>query len=91
MRDNLKKLKDLLETKFSRKSTIVDVYPGYRDNIHLMVISKVFNKKKENNRQNMIWGFLDEFVDEKKITKKELSKISLLTTISIEDLKRRIW
>jgi hypothetical protein len=37
----------------------VDVSDGYRDNIHILVVSRRFDKMTEDEQRDLLWGLID--------------------------------
>jgi hypothetical protein len=61
----------------------VDISDGYKDNIHVVVVSRKFDKMTERQRQELMW----EIVDGTVLTKAEKSLISLLYPVSPAEIK----
>jgi stress-induced morphogen len=76
------KLEALLREEFNENST-VDVSDGYQDNLHIVVVSRKFSGKSENEKLDMLWRVI-ETSDLSDIDK---NKISLLAPYSPEELK----
>jgi hypothetical protein len=80
-----KQLKDHLLTTFERgfPSSVVDVSDGYKDGIHIMVVSKAFEKMSANKQQNAMWTVLEDAG----LTEDERTLITLLYPVSPADIR----
>jgi hypothetical protein len=84
-RKTRKQVKAILEEAFRREfpNDTVDVSDGYRDNIHVVVVSRRFDKMTERKRGALMWGILDSAP----LTKNEKLMVSLLYDVSPEQIK----
>lgn len=64
-------------------SDTVDVSDGFRENIHVLVISRKFEKMKETVRQDWLWTLIDR----SPLTPQEKNLISLTMALSPGELK----
>lgn len=77
-----KRIYDALKLEFPDET--VDISDGYRDNIHVLVVSRKFDKFSEKKKMAYLWEAITAngvFTDE------ELAKISLLLAYSPKELK----
>jgi hypothetical protein len=67
-------IKKALEASFRRRfpQDTVDVSDGYKDNLHVLVVSRQFDNMTEQNKQDLLWGIIDAT----DLTEKEKSLIS---------------
>ncbi len=77
-----KKIEELLCKEFNENST-VDVSDGYQDNIHIVVVSRKFSGKSENEKQDILWSVIET----SDLSDLDKNKISLIITYSQEELK----
>jgi len=77
-----KKIESLLRREFNENSA-VDVSDGYRDNIHIVVVSRKFSGRTENEKQDMLWNLIE--TDD--LSESDKNKISLIMAYSPEELK----
>jgi hypothetical protein len=84
-RKTRKQLKAVLEEVFRREfpNDTVDVSDGYRDNIHVIVVSRRFDKMTERKRGALMWSILDNAP----LTKNEKLMVTLLYALSPEQIK----
>lgn len=61
----------------------VDVSDGYRDNIHVLVVSRKFDGMGEEEKQDLVWNLIDR----SQLTENEKRQISLIITFSPAQLK----
>ena len=61
----------------------VDVSDGYKDNIHVLVVSSRFEKMTEKKKQDWMWSILDGT----DLTKQEKLLVSLLYPVSPSEIK----
>lgn len=61
----------------------VDVSDGYRDNIHVLVVSREFDKLSEAEKQDLLWNIIDETP----LRASEKSLISLVLPVSPAEIK----
>ena len=84
MADNLlkKKVRDALRTTyFNAPDDLVDVSDGDGDNVHVVVVSRKFDKES-NVKEDLIWSVLTD-----KLEPEEWGKVSLWTGVSPEVIK----
>lgn len=76
-----KKIEEILRASFPGET--VDVSDGFRDNVHIVVVSKKFNDLREKEKQEILWNAIDQgdLSDDEKV------KISLILPYSPADLK----
>lgn len=55
----------------------------YQDNIHIVVVSRKFSGKSENEKQDMLW----RVIETSDLSEMDKNKISLLAPYSPEELK----
>ena len=69
--------------------TIVDVSAsGVRDNLHVLVVSRKLDKMSERQKQEYLWGMLEEAVKKTELTQQELDRVSLVLPVSVDELRR---
>ena len=61
----------------------VDISDGYKDNIHIVVVSKQFEKMPDSTRQDFMW----EIVDSSSLKAEEKQLISLMYPVSPTEIK----
>jgi hypothetical protein len=61
----------------------VDIADGYRDNIHIMVVSREFDSLTEQGKQDLMWSIIDGT----DLTNEEKQLISLAYPISPSEIK----
>lgn len=80
-----KKLKDkitsILREKFPHDT--VDVSDGYKDNVHIIVVSREFDNMDETTKQDFLWSIIDK----SDLTAKEKLKISRILPWNPAELK----
>lgn len=77
-----KKIESLLRREFNENST-VDVSDGYQDNIHIVVVSRKFSGRSENEKLDMLWNLIESGG----LSDSDRNRISLLIPYSPEELK----
>ncbi len=77
-----KKIESLLRREFNENST-VDVSDGYQDNIHIVVVSRKFSGRSENEKLDMLWNLLETGG----LSDSDRNRISLIIPYSPEELK----
>jgi stress-induced morphogen len=77
-----KKIETLLRREFNENSA-VDVSDGYQNNIHIVVVSRKFSGRSENEKQDMIWNLIETG----DLSDSDKNKISLVIPYSPEELK----
>ena len=76
------KIEELLRKEFNENST-VDVSDGYQDNIHIVVVSRKFSGRSENEKQDIIWNLIET----SNLSDSDKNKISLIVPYNPEELK----
>ena len=79
------KLKQKLERGFRKhfRCDTVDISDGYRDNIHVMIVSRQFDPMSEKKKQDFLWTIIDDL----KLTAEEQALISLVLPVSPAEIK----
>lgn len=72
-----------LRTQFPKQGETVDVSDGVGDNVHVVVVSRQFDRMKEKSKQDLLWGAIDR----SDLTDAEKVKISMILPYSPDDLK----
>ena len=62
----------------------VDVSDGYRENIHVMVVSRDFDAMNERQKQDLMWEVIDKGAG---LTDAERQLISLMYPVSPAEIK----
>jgi len=77
------KIEQVLRSRFPDSGEAVDVSDGVGDNVHVVVVSRQFDRLREKAKQDFLWGAIDagELTDGEKV------KISLILPYSPDDLK----
>jgi len=79
----MEKIKKILCSKFNAMDALVDVVAsGIRDNIHVRVISRAFDGMSEKQKQEYLWGALDD----SDLSEEEKLHIKLALAITPEEL-----
>ena len=69
--------------------TIVDVSPsGIRDNIHVLVVSRELDELSETQKQERLWGVLEDATRRGELKEADLKRISVILPVSIKELRR---
>lgn len=69
--------------------TVVDVSPsGVRDNLHVLVVSRTLDNMTERQKQEHLWALLDDAVKQRLLTQDEISRVSLVLPVSVDELRR---
>jgi len=76
-----KKIEELLRAEFP--SETVDVSDGYKDNIHIVVVSRRFDDMREKEKLDAVW----QIIDGSDLTYAEKALISLIVPYSPRELK----
>lgn len=78
-------IKSLLKEAFKREfpDDTVDISDGYKDNIHVVVVSRRFDEMPESQKQDIMWSILDQTP----LTDHQKSLVSLLYPVSIAEIK----
>jgi len=74
-------LADALRAKFP--SDTVDISDGYQGNIHVLVVSRAFDRLSEQGKRNFLW----RIIDSTDLTDDEKGLISLILPFSVAELK----
>lgn len=79
------KIKEVLRQSLRKEfpDDTVDVSDGYQENIHVLVVSRRFDKMSEQEKQDLLWGIIDRTDlkdDEKKL-------VSLVYPVSPAEIK----
>jgi len=61
----------------------VDISDGYKDNIHVMVVSREFDEMGEREKQELMW----EIIDSTELAENEKTLISLVYPVSPAEIK----
>jgi len=61
----------------------VDISDGYEDNIHVLVVSREFDKMREREKQDLMWTIIDRTP----LTEEEKGLISLVYPVSPREIK----
>lgn len=82
---NRDQVKQVLHQAFRQRfpKDTVDVSDGYRENIHVMVVSREFDPLTEAQKQDLMWGILDA----SELTEPEKRLVSLLYPVSPAEIK----
>lgn len=77
-----KKIKDILRKRFPEEAAI-DVSDGYKNNIHIVVVSMEFEGLGEKEKQDLLWNAIDQ----SDLSEEEKLRISLIVPYSPRELK----
>jgi len=61
----------------------IDVSDGYKDNIHVLVVSRKFDSMNERQKQDMMWTL----VKSAELSQKEMDLITVLMALSPGEIK----
>lgn len=61
----------------------IDVSDGYKDNIHVMVVSRKFDRMNERKKQDYLW----QLIDGSPLSEREKRLISLVYPLSPAEIK----
>jgi acid stress-induced BolA-like protein IbaG/YrbA len=75
------KIAEILHQGFPGET--VDVSDGYKENIHIVVVSQKFTGLSEKEKQDMLWSIIDK----SDLSDSEKVKISLILPYSPKELK----
>ncbi len=80
-----RRIKEILLDGFRKRfpTDTVDVSDGYKDNIHVLVVSRAFDSLTEKQKQNELW----KVIDGTDLTDGEKQLISLVYPVSVAELK----
>lgn len=78
-------VKSALEATFRGEfpTDTVDVSDGYKENIHIMVVSRRFDEMTERAKQELMW----DIIDRTDIPKSDKLRISLVLPLSPAEIK----
>jgi hypothetical protein len=78
-------IKKILEEAFRAEfpHDTVDISDGYKENIHVVVVSRRFDRMKEANKTDLMWSVIDSAP----LTDGEKQLISLVYPVSIAEIK----
>jgi hypothetical protein len=78
-------VKRILEAAFRDEfpEDTVDISDGYKDNIHVLVVSRQFDGMQEQAKQDRLWGIIDGTG----LTEAEKTLISLVMPLSPAEIK----
>ncbi len=83
------RIKAVLQKELPQQDVIIDVSPsGVRDNLHVLVVARKLDPMTEMQKQEYLWGLLEDAVKRRQLKKADLARISLVLPISIEELRR---
>lgn len=79
------RIKQTIERAFRAEfpTDTVDISDGYRDNIHILIVSRRFDAMSEADKRDMMWTIIDET----DLTDAEKSLISLVMPVSPAEIK----
>ena len=77
----MRKIEANLRRHFPRDT--VDVSPGYHDNVHVLVVSRKFDRMSEKRKQDYLW----ELINSGDLTEEERTRISLILPLSPAEVK----
>lgn len=81
-RDEIKRiLKEAFKKEFPDDT--VDISDGYKDNIHVLVVSRRFDSMPESHKQDLLWSIIDSTP----LTEAQKTLISLVYPVSIAEIK----
>jgi hypothetical protein len=81
-RDDVKQmLREAFRERFPHDT--VDISDGYKENIHVMVVSREFDELEERQKQELMW----EIIDNTQLTEDEKTLISLVYPVSPAEIK----
>lgn len=75
------KIEELLKAEFPGET--VDVSDGYKDNIHIVVVSRKFDGMREKEKLDAVW----QTIDGSDLTDAQKALISLIVPYSPRELK----
>lgn len=78
----LVRIREILKPDFPHDTIDVSL-SGVRDNVHVIVVSRVFDNLGERQKQEHLWGLLDK----SNLSDDEKERISLILAYSPDDLK----
>ena len=81
-RDEIKKiLRGAFRERFPHDT--VDISDGYKENIHVMVVSREFDEMRERDKQELMW----EIIDGTDLAEDEKTLVSLVYPVSPAEIK----
>lgn len=78
-------IKRILEGAFRAEFPLdtVDISDGYKENIHVLVVSRRFDEMAEAIKTDLMWGIIDS----SPLREREKRLISLVYPVSIKEIK----
>jgi ribosomal protein S3AE len=78
-------VKQLLREAFRKRfpNDTVDISDGYKENIHVMVVSREFDEMREDVKRELMW----EIIDSTTLSEDEKTLISLVYPVSPAEIK----
>jgi hypothetical protein len=78
-------IKAILKAAFKNEfpDDTVDISDGYKDNIHVLVVSRRFDSMPESHKRDLLWSIIDDT----SLTKDQKGLISLVYPVSIAEIK----
>ena len=78
-------IKQVLYRAFRREfpDDTVDISDGYKENIHVLIVSRRFDDMSEAEKQDLMW----RVVDETDLTEPEKQLISLVYPVAVAEIK----
>jgi len=82
---NRDEIKAVIENAFREEfpRDTVDLSDGYKNNIHVLVVSRSFDDMSEKDKQDILWGVIDAT----DLTDAEKALISLVYPVSPAEIK----
>ena len=81
-RDQIKRvLYDAFRQEFPHDT--VDISDGYKENLHVLIVSRRFDEMTEAQKQDLMWGV----VDGTDLTNAEKQLISLVYPVAVAEIK----
>lgn len=82
---NRSQIKRLLEATIRKEfpQDTVDISDGYKDNIHVLVVSRRFDEMKQQEKQDLFW----DLIDSSGLRPNEKTLISLVLPVSLSQIK----
>lgn len=74
-------LEEAFRAEFPRDT--VDISDGYKENIHVVVVSRRFDEMSESNKRDLMWSIIDSAP----LTDVERQLISLVYPVGIAEIK----
>lgn len=78
-------IKRILEEAFRREfpHDTVDISDGYKENIHVVIVSRRFDDMSEAEKQDLMWGIIDAT----SLSDRDKRMISLIYPVSVAEIK----